>query len=224
MAKAKSAPKKAKAPQTVTELSHLEPEPYVPPTPVVILFLVTAVLGAAALLFKGYDQTKTGRGLLAATLLRVEKPKVSTIPFKLPKMGGGEVSTDSFKGKVTFVNFWATWCPPCVEEMPSMRRLHQKMKDHPGFQFLAVSADESFAPVDQFFAKDPAKFTVLLDASGELAKKYGTTKFPETYVFVDGELVGFIWGPRDWDSWFAEAYFEELLKHRKIPLGTGSTI
>jgi len=110
-----------------------------------------------------------------------------------------------------FLNFWATWCPPCVEEMPSIRRLHERMAGRSDFVMILASADEGWDPVKKFFAGDPPPFTVLLDPSGEIAKKYGTTMFPETYVIAGGRIRAFIEGPRDWDTWFARAFLESFL-------------
>lgn len=122
-----------------------------------------------------------------------------------------------WRGKVVVVNFWATWCPPCIEEMPSMRNLHGKLKDDPRFVMIAVSADDSWAPVKEFFQKEPPTFRVALDASGNLARQYGTEKFPETYVIVDGKIVGYIIGPRNRETWYAEAYLKALMEEG--PLG-----
>lgn len=94
-----------------------------------------------------------------------------------------------------------------------MKRFYRRMKDDPRFVMLAVSADEDWAPVRKFFEKEPPPFPVLLDKSGELAKKYGTEKFPETYVVIDGRIVGYIVGPRDWDAWYAEAYAKGVMDH-----------
>jgi hypothetical protein len=79
---------------------------------------------------------------------------------------------------------------------------------------VAVSADESWEPVKRFFGDDPPAFEVLLDEGGELARKYGTTMFPETYVIRDGKIIGFIEGPRNWDDWFAAGYVEALVAAR----------
>lgn len=93
-----------------------------------------------------------------------------------------------------------------------MIRLNDKLAKDPRFVLLAVSADESWEPVRKFFGEQAPRFTVLLDAKGELARKYGTTMFPETYVVKGGKIVGFIEGPRKWDEWYAEQYLRELLR------------
>jgi thiol-disulfide isomerase/thioredoxin len=143
--------------------------------------------------------------------LKVDPRSQPPLHFTLDVLGGGRASIDDYKDKVVFLNFWATWCPPCVEEMPSMLHLYDRMKNDDRFVLLAVSADESWDPVKKFFADRPLPgFKVLLDPGGKIAKQYGTTMFPETYVVVNGRIVGFIEGPRDWDQWFAEAYLRAL--------------
>ena len=175
--------------------------------------LATVVLGVGFFISRGIAEANYGRGRLARALLNVVPRDEPPIPFNLEKFDGAKVLSDQrFRGKVVFVNFWATWCPPCVEEMPSMLRLSAKMKDDPRFDMVAISTDEGWDPVKKFF-EQPPPFDVLLDKEGKLAKKYGTDKFPETYIVVDGRLVGHIIGPRDWDTWYAEAYLRAITEH-----------
>ena len=91
-----------------------------------------------------------------------------------------------------------------------MLKLHSELKDDPNIVMLAVSADETWAPVKKFFGEDRPGFTVLLDSKGQLAKQYGTTMFPETYVVKDGRVIGFVEGPRRWDEWYAAEYLRAL--------------
>ncbi len=184
---------------------------YNPPAALVALLAGLAVGGAGYYIAEGLGAVGAGEGRLAAQLLRVESKAQTPPAFNLQDIGGKSVSLTDFRGKVVFINFWATWCPPCIEEMPSMRRLQAKFQGDDRFVMLAISADEDWQPVREFFSKEPAPFRVALDAKGELAKRYGTEKFPETYILVDGQLVGYIIGPRDWDTWFAEAYLRALL-------------
>lgn len=182
-----------------------------PPSPVVILLLAAGLGGAGWSVARGLDQVSHGRERLARTLLDVTERTGPPIDFALENTKGETVRLSSFGDKTVFLNFWATWCPPCVEELPSLRRLYHQLKDHPDFVFLAVSTDESWDDVKTFFSDDPAPFPVLLDRGGEIARRYGTTKFPETYVIRNGRLVGHIVGPRSWDRWFAEGWLREVL-------------
>ena len=184
---------------------------YVPPRVVLFPFLSVVVLSFVFFLYEGVLTSQTGLRDLTAQLLRVESRDTSPLQFDLEKMTGGTLKVSELRDKVVFLNFWATWCPPCVEEMPSIRRLNEKLEGDKNFKMLLVSADESWEPVRKFFGAEGAPFTVLLDPEGEIAKKYGTTRFPETYVIIDGQIKAFIEGPRDWDTWFSEAYLKSFL-------------
>src|SRR5688572_14296071 len=95
------------------------------------LFAVLAVVGATALGFL-YLQARKGYAL------KIGEPAP---PFSLPVLGGGTTDLKSLRGKVVLVNLWASWCPPCLEEMPSLERLHQQLSPD-GLVVLGVSADE----------------------------------------------------------------------------------
>lgn len=192
-------------------LDSLEPAPYVPPKPVALALVALTAGVFAWFMMTGFMQAQTGRSKLAGELLKVAERKEEPVKFSLESLDGKKVGIDDFKDKIVFLNFWATWCPPCVEEMPSMTRMFERVKADPRLVMLAVSTDDTWAPVREFF-KDRAlpAHHVLLDATGVVAKKYGTTMFPETYVIKNGRVIGFIEGPRDWDDWFAEEYLRAL--------------
>jgi thiol-disulfide isomerase/thioredoxin len=191
-----------------------EETPFIPAPGIVVAFLALAVGGAGFFLYEGVSAAELGRGRLAASLFKVENAtRDRALDFDLETFDGKKLSLDDYRGKVLFINFWATWCPPCIEEMPSLERFEAKMSADPRFAMVAVSADEGWQPVRKYYEAKKPPVTVLLDASGKLAKEYGTEKFPETYVVIDGKIVGYIIGPRDWDTWYAEAYARELLDH-----------
>lgn len=120
--------------------------------------------------------------------------------FELPDAQGKIHRLKDYRGKMLLINFWATWCPPCVEELPSMEKLARLLRGKP-FEFLAVSVDESWNKVHEFFRQfdDPTALTVLLDPSREFAHRLGTEKFPETYL-VDptGHVLYRFVNKRDW--------------------------
>ncbi len=148
----------------------------------------------------------------------------------LATMDGARVSLASLRGQVVAVNFWATWCPPCRTEMPSMMALARDLEArYPGkFKLLAVSVDQGWEPVKAFFGGPPyqgstAGLTVALDGPEQpvTAAYYcaarggcpGEYKLPETYlVDRDGKLVAYLVGPRDWSDPRAKAFFERLLR------------
>ena len=107
----------------------------------------------------------------------------STAPdFALPALNGTYVSLSDQKGKVVLVHFWATWCPPCVEEMPDLERLYQEFRG-PDFEVLAISVDEEGpGKVRAFMQKNRLSFPALMDPGRSVASSYGTLKYPETFI------------------------------------------
>lgn len=102
------------------------------------------------------------------------------------------------------VNFWATWCPPCIEELPSLEMYHRQSKSKSDLpKLVLISTDDGLQPLQQLFESLDFKpsFELYLDRSGKLAEKMGSTKFPETYLISNGGNVLFKWiGPQDWLS------------------------
>ncbi len=119
--------------------------------------------------------------------------------FELPSLAGGKVNLLDYRGKVVFINFWATWCGTCKVEMPSMEKLYQRFKDH-GFEMLTISVDKDQSLIDPFMKKYNLTFPVLLDPDNEIAKqKYKTTGVPETFIVNrEGLIIHKAIGPRDW--------------------------
>lgn len=103
----------------------------------------------------------------------------------LSDLNGTTKSLKDFRGKVVLLNFWATWCVPCVTEMPSLERVYEKLKDK-GFEVVAVSVDPPIAAeaVKKFVSDHNLTFTVLRDPELAHVERYGVTGFPETF-FID---------------------------------------
>ncbi len=133
--------------------------------------------------------------------------------FSLSGLDGQTVSLTDYKGKVVLLNIWATWCPPCVEEMPSMEKLYQELRGD-GFEILAVSIDESGAKdVRPFMKKHKLSFPALTDAEGIIKGLYQTTGVPESFVIdKDGTLLEIVIGPRDWAAPEVIRYFQSLIR------------
>ncbi len=133
--------------------------------------------------------------------------------FTFPGLDGRMVSLADYKGKVVFLNIWATWCAPCVTEMPSMKKLYQELKDE-GFEILAVSVDESGAEaVKPFMEKHKLGFPVLLDTKGDIKTLYQATGIPESFIIDrEGIIVEKIIGPRDWAASGAIRFFRSLIQ------------
>ena len=131
--------------------------------------------------------------------------------FELPTSDGKMVALGGLKGKVLLLNFWATWCPPCREEMPSMERLYQEFKDQ-GLAVLAVNIRESPKQVERFMRDFRLTFPALLDTDATVSGRYGVRGLPSTYL-VDrtGHVVGQAVGARDWAGASAKALVRSLL-------------
>lgn len=121
--------------------------------------------------------------------------------FSLPGLDGRQVRLSDLRGKVVLVHFWATWCPPCVEELPTLDEVSRVLPAG-DFQVLAVSVDQGGAQtVGSFLQRNRLTLPVLLDTDHAVTSRYGTFKFPETYVVGrDGNVKYKIIGPADWKN------------------------
>ncbi len=145
--------------------------------------------------------------------------------FQAQVPGGKSFTLADAKGQVLFLNFWATWCPPCRDEMPSMLQLGRELSEsYPGkFRMVAVSVDEGWDAVRQFFVgRLPTGVQVVLDPNQQVTRDYYCAarngqctefKFPETYIVdASGRLVAYVVGPRDWNDPAARRFLEKLLR------------
>ena len=153
---------------------------------------------------------------LLAGCSRQEAPVVEgkTAPdFTLKDLAGRQVRLSDYRGKVVLLNFWATWCPPCREEIPSMVRLNQVMAGKP-FQMLAVSIDEGGVDaIEAFFKKSGSVLPALLDTDHAVSKRYGTTGVPETFVLdKKGVIMKKVIGGMDWSDPQVISYLNEIMQ------------
>lgn len=162
--------------------------------------VAVVVLGLCAALFREEVAAPVSRG--------VEAPS-----FELSLLGASSpVSLADFRGQVILLNFWATWCKPCEDEMPAMERLYRTLQPE-GFEMLAVSVDEGFEAVERFRQRLGVTFPILLDPSQEVARRYQTTGFPESLLIDrDGMIVERYIGPREWDHPTYAKRIRKLLK------------
>ncbi|MEI6206814.1 MAG: TlpA disulfide reductase family protein [Desulfuromonadales bacterium] len=136
-------------------------------------------------------------------------PDISVIAIS----DGSSLKLSELKGKVVLLNFWATWCPPCREEIPSMMKLNKALVGKP-FQMVAVSMDEGGKPaIESFFRESGFMLPTYLDSEGKASKAYGITGVPETFI-VDkqGMVVKKIIGGLAWDSPEVASFLEGLMK------------
>jgi peroxiredoxin len=132
--------------------------------------------------------------------------------FSLPMPDGRQFRLSEHRGKVVLINFWATWCPPCREEMPSMERLYTRQRDR-RFTMVAVSLDSNSALVAPYFEQSGLTFPVVLDPRMDLANAYGVRALPASFI-VDprGMLLAMALGPRAWDGPAAHALVEGVAR------------
>ena len=144
-------------------------------------------------------------------LIRPSRQKLAE-DFTLPLVGGDELRLSAQRGKVVLINFWATWCPPCREEMPAMDRLWRQQKDQ-GFVLVAVSVDADTKTVKPFLDEHKLTFPAALDPRMDLANAYGVRALPSSFI-VDrnGHLTALALGPRAWDNDAAHSLIEGLLR------------
>ncbi|MBI3581087.1 MAG: TlpA family protein disulfide reductase [Nitrospinae bacterium] len=131
----------------------------------------------------------------------------------LHKLGGKKTSLEDYRGKWVFLNFWATWCPPCLKEMPEMEEFYKKFKSK-NLVMLAVSVDKDDPSKIASFIKDHGyTFEVFLDPDGESLDKFHTSKIPATFIInPKGEVVSQAAGPREWMDPEIIKYFNDLMK------------
>ena len=118
--------------------------------------------------------------------------------FRLVDEQGLGVGLDDYAGKMVLLNFWATWCPPCVHEMPSLNAVYERFRDE-GFVVLAISVDEDGEQYRTFLREAGVTFPTARDPERSVSTRYGTVKYPESYLISrDGRVLRKYIGPEDW--------------------------
>ncbi len=148
-------------------------------------------------------QAKLGVALLVVCALAALFWPRGGKTFKEP--GGFPLDLDGRPAKlgsqlapVSLVHFWATWCPPCVDEIPSLQRLVRDFQDQDDFSVVMIAVDDEKSKVEPFLG--PGWDMVLFDPTWDVANRYGTDKLPETYLVVRGEVVEKFVGATNWDD------------------------
>ena len=139
-------------------------------------------------------------------------PPFPSPAFDLPTMKDGTATLADYKGQYVMLNFWATWCPPCLEEMPSMETVHQRYKDK-GFTVVAISSDEGGKPdVVPFIEKLGVTFPILLDSDKAVSSVFGAHNLPLTFILDrNGNVIAGAEGARDWESEESLSVLDELI-------------
>ena len=120
--------------------------------------------------------------------------------FELADPSGKRYALKDYKGKVLVVNFWATWCPPCRKEMPSMQRLWRALQAQ-GVELIAIDFGESAEDVAAFAAETGIEIPLLLDPTGDIVHKFKAVGLPTTFIIDrQGRLAYHAAGEREWDA------------------------
>lgn len=131
--------------------------------------------------------------------------------FELMSPDGSTLALASLRGKVVLVNFWATWCEPCVDEMPSMQQLRTRLRPQ-GFEILAVNFKEGPQRIDGFMKKLKLDFPVVRDDDGAAASRWNVRVFPSSFILdAQGNIRYTVTGPIDWTSRDVESKIRGLL-------------
>lgn len=137
--------------------------------------------------------------------------KIPSEDFDLGLLGGDQGTLFEHRGKVVFLNFWATWCPPCREEMPSMQLLYDELREE-GLEMLAVNVLENRETAQEFIDEQGFTYPVLLDRDGRVMLRYGVRAYPTTYLIDrEGYVIGVRPGFHDWGTDEMIASMRDLL-------------
>ncbi len=131
--------------------------------------------------------------------------------FDLAAADGSGIRLEDYRGKLVLLNFWATWCPPCVEEMPSLNFVYEHLRGK-GIVVLGVSVDEDEAVYRDFLQRARVRFPTVRDPQRTIPTRYGTLKYPETYLIDrEGYVLRKYVGAEDWTRPEIINYLSSLL-------------
>jgi len=155
-----------------------------------IIIIAALLLGGAAFLF--FDATRVNH---------VRKESSAPVFKVSDAISGKALSSSDLKNKIIFVNFWASWCQPCKEEMPSIEALYREMTGNDDFRMVTILYRDSAENAFEYMKSRGYTFPVYIDPNGSAARDYGVTGVPETYI-VDkkGALARRVIGGADWSS------------------------
>jgi DsbE subfamily thiol:disulfide oxidoreductase len=180
--------------------------------PRLFAFLV-ALTGTLALVAPAQSQSKINYKVIKN--LEPIKDNRPTPDFTITALDNKPVALKNFRGKIVFLNFWATWCTPCREEMPAMEQLYQEFKDK-DFVILAVNVKDRKQEAANFLKELKITYPVAFDPEGQVALLYGAWGLPTTYLIgPKGEGLARAWGPAEWYSPTARNLISQILAEKK---------
>ena len=136
--------------------------------------------------------------------------------FTLMSANGGEISLDEYKGKFVLINFWATWCPPCIKEMPALNTLHNELKPS-GLNVVGIHVGPALVTVKQFLKERPVDFDIVIDKNMSLAS-WEVAGLPTTFlVSPSGQIIYRAVGERVWDSKEMISFLKNVIgEHERV--------
>lgn len=144
-----------------------------------------------------------------------EEDKVNDINFKYQLSDTKIVELDRYEGKIIILNFWATWCSPCLKEMPDFESLSHKMKDYQ-FEIVAINAGEHLEKVKKFLEKYPYSFEFGIDNTNKILEKYQIYGLPSTLILDENlKIIAKALGPKKWSSDISVKYFKSRSQKKK---------
>jgi peroxiredoxin len=180
-------------------------------------FLVLVVIVVVVVIVAWYEQQKTDSASALpgppVKLLSLEKRPSEGTDFTLPDLSRNSIRLAELKGNVVLVNFFATWCAPCRDEMPTLEKVFRTYQNK-GFLVLGVAGDSKGQEVvEPFVKKYGVTFPVVLDDENAVQRQYGVRGIPAVYLFDrQGKIATMYVGGANWDSAEAHALIEQLLK------------
>jgi thiol-disulfide isomerase/thioredoxin len=195
-----------------------------------LLFLAGAAIVAALLAYTAKDSLKTNvhvarvpvTGGPMADRPRADRPVGAR---NVQTRSGGRRDLAQPPGKILLVHFWATWCPPCVEEFPGLLAFYKETEKNPALELVTVSVDEDWKIVDAWLkTRGATAVPVTLDPDRAAATAFGTKKFPETYILSpQGDVLLYVKGPFDWTSKEFRTRLDEIMRAAAPPSPAGPT-
>jgi DsbE subfamily thiol:disulfide oxidoreductase len=173
------------------------------------------LLLAAVLFALGAAPAAAAPDYKAIPKLQEIKDRPAAPDFTLPDPAGKKISLKDYRGKVVFLNFWATWCEYCREELPAMERLYREFRGK-GLEVVAVNIKDKREDALAFVKKNRLSFPVVMDPEGEVGLLYGAYATPTVYLIDrNGTVLARMWGPAGWYSPAARKLIGELVEQKQ---------
>ncbi len=130
----------------------------------------------------------------------------------LTDLDGKSISKEDLAGRVVLVEFWATWCPPCVEEIPALSRFWNEYRSRDDVALYAISVDKDWKTIDDFMKKNPSAIPLFHDPSASTARRFGSTQYPETYIVNrKGRVLFRVQGGVNWSDPDVRSRIDQLI-------------